>query len=61
MHSLKKGNKVSMVAKVNLHQTRQNRVSESYTSQLYQKAQVKQDMKVYLVLQVTKIRTFLRK
>ena len=35
--------------KVNVDQTRPNHVSESYTSQLYQNAQLNQDMKVLSV------------
>ena len=38
------------MAKVNLRQTSLSHVSQSYTSQLYQNAQVNQDMKVLLVL-----------
>ena len=49
MHSLKKANK-DLMAKVNLRQTSLSHVSQSYTSQLYQNAQVNQDMKVLLVL-----------
>ena len=48
MHSLEKANK-ELMAKVNLRQIRLSHVSQSYTSQLYQNAQVIQDMKVPLV------------
>ena len=37
------------MAKVNLGQTRPSHVSESYTSQPYQNAQINQDMKVFFV------------
>ena len=37
------------MAKVNLDQTRPRHVSESYTFQLYQNAQVNQDMKILFV------------
>ena len=43
MHSLKKENKEFM-AQVNLHETKLIHVSESHTSQLYQNANVNQDM-----------------
>ena len=46
VHSLKKGNR-ELMAQVNLGQT--SHVSESYTSKLYQNAQVNQDMKILFV------------
>ena len=48
-HSLKKGIR-QLTAKVNLGQTRQNHVSESYASQLYWNAQINQDRMVFFVL-----------
>ena len=48
VNSLKKGNR-QLMAKVNLGQTRPSHVSESYTSQPYQNAQINQDMKVFFV------------
>ena len=48
VHLLKKGNR-ELMDKVNVDQTRPNHVSESYTSQLYQNAQLNQDMKVLSV------------
>ena len=48
VHSFKKRNR-ELMAKVNLDQTRPRHVSESYTFQLYQNAQVNQDMKILFV------------
>ena len=45
---MKKGNK-EVTAEVNLHLTRVSHLSQSYTSQLYQNAQVNQNMKLRLV------------
>ena len=48
VHLLRKGNR-ELIAKVNLDKTRPSHVPESCTSQLYQNAQLNQDMEVLFV------------
>ena len=48
VYLLKKGNR-ELIAKVNLGQSILSHVLESYTSQLYQNAQVNQNMNSFLV------------